>query len=145
MLQLLCHILGDYWLQSDWIALNKSKKTFPCLVHCFLYTCCFLLLTISWKALLFIFVTHFLIDRFPIIIKRLIWLKNHIGPKFEYPIFGFCNTTGYFDDSPYNTCKLNTERNNETPRPFFITVWLYIISDNFLHLTCNYLALTYLQ
>lgn len=153
ILFLLCHFVGDYILQSDWMAMNKNKSTLHCLVHCLLYTSCFLLLTFSWKALLFIFVTHFIVDRFPIIVKRLIWFKNHLNPSLSYVPFGFCDTTGYWDDSPYNTKRLSTVDDNEIrsieekwgkPRHFFVTVWLYIVTDNTLHLICNLIALTLL-
>ena len=141
----LCHFIGDYWAQSDWMALNKNKKTWNCLVHVLIYTACFLLLTFSWKALLFIGVTHFIIDRFPIIVKRLIWWKNHF-PLMDYPDYPLCMSTGYFDDSPYNDLKpdaMDIEKFGN-PRHFFITIWLYIISDNTLHLLFNLIALTFL-
>jgi hypothetical protein len=145
MPQLLCHIFGDYILQSDWMALNKSKRTLPCLVHVLLYTAGFLFLTTSWKALLVIGGVHFILDRFPIIIKRMIWAKNHINPTGDYKSFEQCNTTGYYDDSPYNTKPTGLwVAEGDRPRHFFITVWLYIITDNFLHLLTNYLALAYL-
>jgi len=95
---LLCHLVGDFIFQSDWMAMNKSKKTWNCLVHCIIYTSCFLVLTLSWKALIFIGVTHFIFDRFPIIIKRLIWLKNHINPTFTFVPFDKCSITGYYDN-----------------------------------------------
>lgn len=145
MLQLICHLIGDFWLQSDWCAINKSKLGwegfFACLVHVIIYTSCFLILTTSWKALLLIGISHFILDRFPIIVKRMIWWKNHFPngqPPFEY-----CNTTGYYDDSPYNKRVPHTlhQKMWGKPRPFFITIWLYIISDNTLHLIFNYVAL----
>ena len=147
----LCHFIGDYFFQSDWMALNKNKKTWNCLVHVFIYTACFLLLTLSWKALMFIGVTHFIFDRNPVIIKRLIWLKNHF-PTGDYPPYEWCDSTSYFDDSPYNTYKLNENReawirgnclnkHYGNPRPFFITIWLRIVCDNTLHLLCNLIAL----
>ena len=151
----LCHFVADFIFQSDWMALNKSKKTFPCLVHVIVYTACFLILTTSWKALLFIGLTHFIIDRFPIIVKRLIWCKNHFhfDASKTYPRFTYCDTTGYYDDSPYNTenvfltnwCDIKeNERVLQVygrPRPFCVTVWLYIVTDNTLHLICNMIAL----
>ena len=160
MEQLLAHIFGDFVLQSDWMAMNKNKKTLNCLVHVLVYTSVFLLLTSSWKALLVIGGTHFIIDRFPIIVKRLIWWKNHF-PLMKYPPFIYCDTTGYYDDSPYTTrtvvrhnikehYKIDINDGNGIiekygdPRLFFITAWLYIVIDNFLHLTINYFALTYL-
>lgn len=144
--QLLVHGLGDFYGQSDWMAMNKPKKTTPCLVHVLIYTACFLLLTTSWKALLVIGATHFFIDRFHTPLKRLIWLKNHIGPTWSYPPFRYCNSTGYYDDSPYNLNKPdeNIITKYGKPRHFFITMWLYIICDNLLHLTINYFALKYL-
>jgi Protein of unknown function (DUF3307) len=152
--QFLIHGWGDYILgQSDWMALNKSKRTIPCLVHVLLYTSFFLILTTSWKALLVIGLTHFIIDRFPIIVKRLIWIKNHMNPFCEYPPFTFCDTTGYYDDSPYNTTPIALDKEHDVlikpyfwgpPRLFSVTIWLYIITDNLLHLTINYFALKYL-
>ncbi len=145
--QLLTHILGDFCFQSDWMAMNKNKRTFPCLIHVIIYTSCFLLLTTSWKALLVIGATHFILDRYPIIIKRLIWSKNHLGPWFKYVPYNKCNMTGYYDNVANEVNKLpitNDNINGYTPRLNYVTVWLYIITDNFLHLTFNYLALTHL-
>jgi len=151
MEQLLVHLFGDFFLQSDWMALNKNKNWKPCLVHVLIYTACFLILTTSWKALLVIGATHFFIDRFHTPLKRLIWLKNHLGPTMGYPPFRWCDSTGYYDDSPYNTCNqpdypkiINDEEVYGKSRHFFITIWLYIICDNLLHLTINYFALKYL-
>ena len=142
---LLCHFVGDYILQTDWMALNKNKKSWNCLVHVIIYTACFLFLTLSWKALLFIGVTHFIFDRFPVLIKRAIWVKNFF-PLMDYPDWPLCMSTGYFDDSPYNELKpdrTDIERFGK-PRHFFITIWIYITIDNTLHLLCNLIALTIL-
>ena len=99
MEQLLVHLLGDFVLQSDYCATNKNKKSLPCLLHVLIYTSCFLLLTQSWKALLVIGITHYIIDRYPIIVKKLIWYKNHINPWGKYVPFEYCNVTGTFDDA----------------------------------------------
>lgn len=140
MEQLLVHCLGDYVLQSDWMALNKSKRSFHCLVHVILYTSVFLLITQSVPALMLIGITHFILDRFPQILRRLIWTKNHLGPGFKYVPYRVCNLTGYFDNSrPDETQIIRYQE-----RPKFITVWLYIITDNFCHLALNYLILKYL-
>lgn len=152
----ICHLVGDFWLQSDWMALNKPKPGwegfFACLVHVLIYTSVFFIVfNPSWWALLLIGGSHFILDRWPIIIKRMIWCKNHFhfDPKVTYPEFGWCNTTGYYDDSPYNTYNKVSVLNDPTekygkPRHFFITIWLYIISDNTLHLIFNYVALSLL-
>ena len=147
MEQLLAHIFGDYILQSDWMAMNKSKRSLPCLVHVILYTSVFLFLTTSWKALLVIGAFHFLFDRFPIIIRRMIWLKNHIGPGFKFVPFNKCAITGYYDNFVNGMVgEPNTDEhiNGYGPRLNYITIWLYIITDNALHLLTNYLAIKYL-
>lgn len=115
MEQLLCHVFADYVIQSDWMALNKSKRSWPCLVHVLLYTSVFLLLTTSWKALVVIGVTRFL---------------------FEH-----CKVTGYYD---HFSSPSNIEMNGYSQRLSYITIWLCIITDNFLHLTINYFAIKYL-
>lgn len=139
---LLCHLVGDYILQSDWMALNKSKKSLNCLVHVLIYTACFLVLTTSWQALFFIGATHFILDRWPVIIRRIIWLKNHI-PTGKYAPWTHCDSTGYYDDSPYNSRDYTDYKalKEYTVRHFYITIWLYIITDNILHLICNAIAL----
>lgn len=142
----LCHLVPDFWFQTDWMALNKGKKSLNCFVHVLIYTACFTMLTLSWKALLFIGATHFILDRWHIILKRLIWWKNHF-PTFKYPPFKYCDTTGYYDDSPFNSAKpdkIDMAIEYGTPRLFNITIWLYIFSDNILHLICNLIALMYL-
>jgi len=144
MTQILVHLWGDFVLQSDWMALNKSKRSFNCLIHVLIYTSFFLLLTTSWKALLVIGGTHFLIDRFPIIVKRLIWLKNHLNPQFSYVPFKYCNITGYFDDLTNAKTPKKEIKQYGTPRLFSVTIWLCIITDNLFHLTINYFAIKYL-
>lgn len=134
MNQLLAHLIGDYFLQSDYCALNKTKRHFPCFLHCVLYTLPFLFLTQNFWALFLIFFTHFIEDRWSLI-KYVIWFKNHINPKLSYYSFDKCSVTGYYDTW------LNE---NYEARPKFITTWLYIISDNAYHLLCNFLILKYL-
>jgi hypothetical protein len=88
-------------------------------------------------ALFFIFSTHFIEDRWSLA-KYLIWGKNQILSGFKYPRFKDCSVTGYYDDW------LNYAATNDV-RPKFITTWLYIITDNSLHLACNYFALEFIK
>lgn len=37
MEQLLAHLVGDYLLQSHWMALNKRSSSLACVIHCTLY------------------------------------------------------------------------------------------------------------
>ena len=159
MEQLLTHLISDYWLQPDFVANSKNKNSWICLMHVLIYTACFLILTTSWKALLVIGATHFIIDRFPIIVKRLIWFKNHLNPNLSYVPFRKCGITGMYDniqnevsDLPFEKLHVETitDKNGKvthasyTPRLNYISIWLYIITDNSIHLTINYLALKYL-
>jgi hypothetical protein len=143
MLQLFAHLIGDYFLQSDWMALQKNKKSLNCFVHVLVYSLPFILFftpsPLAWFAIIS---THFFIDRFQLA-KYLIWVKNHLNPTLSYFPFSVCKLTGYFDDTSIGEMR---SRGGllESPRPQFITVWLYIITDNALHLMCNYLALKFL-
>lgn len=64
---LIGHGIGDYLLQNQWMAMNKSATTWKCLVHCLLYTAAVMLCTWpwlhgwTWAGL--VFLSHFPIDR----------------------------------------------------------------------------------
>ena len=141
MEQLLVHGLADFFCtQGTYQAVNKNKKTAPALLHAFLYTLCFLVLTFSWKALLVIGITHFFIDRFSIP-KYLIFAKECIfNPKSWRATWASSNHNGYFD----HVGDVWGEENITKMRPPFIAWWIYIITDNLFHLTINFLALKYL-
>ena len=91
MEQLLCHLVADYWLQNDWMATNKKKKWFPAIVHGFIYTLPFLLLTHSFMALLVIGITHIIIDHTDIVC-RLNQIKNWDFRQDNYSFFYFCSS-----------------------------------------------------
>lgn len=120
--QLLAHAVGDYVLQSDWMATEKTKRSLAAWAHAFAYSLPFLLLSPSATAWGVIVGTHFLIDRWRLA-RYIVWLKN--WPMT--PPWRECTATGYPPD-----------------RPAWMTVWLLIIADNALHVLCNGLALRYL-
>ncbi len=65
MLQLLCHLTGDYLLQTSWMANNKTKSWIAAITHACVYQLPFwFVLHPSPLALLVIFGTHAVIDRF---------------------------------------------------------------------------------
>ena len=155
MLQLILHLVGDYLLQSTWMAVNKTERTLPCLCHCLLYTLPFGLLTQSWVALGIIFGSHFLIDRFKLA-RYLVWAKNWLSPVGFYR-WSCCRLTGYFDaevarprESSFDPDVLDEEdalvleqvNLSKDAAPVWLRVWLCIIADNTLHLLCNYAALS---
>lgn len=140
--QLVAHAIGDYILQSDWMANEKTKQSLAALAHVFCYAIPFVFLRPSWAALGVIVGTHFVIDRWRLA-RYVVWLKNWIAPpkwETEYgphedgawlhrrnPPWAECSATGYPPE-----------------RPAWLSVWLLIIADNVLHVLCNGLALAYL-
>ncbi len=120
----IAHLLGDYVVQSDWMAQQKTSSHVPAAAHALSYAACFLPLTRSPKRLAFIAGTHFVIDRWRLA-RYVVWAKNQAAPaEFRYP-WSEGSPTGYRDD-----------------RPAWMTVWLLIIADNAMHLICNELALS---
>jgi len=138
MLQLIFHGIGDYFLQTDWQALNKKKKgwvgLWACIKHCTTYSLPFKFIG-SWQAVLAIWISHFIIDRTNIVAYLLAW-KNNVK-KFV----AAKNPTYLF---PYKQVYDISNFGFGLDRPFAITIWLYIICDNLLHIICNHVALTYL-
>ena len=57
------HFVGDYLLQNDWMAAEKTKNSGVALAHAGIYSMPFFLLAPSFWWLL-IFGTHFFIDRY---------------------------------------------------------------------------------
>lgn len=57
-----CHLIGDYVLQTDFIAKTKGTNWYHLIVHCMLYCLPFFVIYGSTWQLLFIFITHMVID-----------------------------------------------------------------------------------
>lgn len=68
MIQLILHLIGDFVFQNDNMASVKANKSLYgykwCFIHCFVYTIVFIGATRSIPALVLIFSTHFLIDKY---------------------------------------------------------------------------------
>ena len=116
---LLAHLVGDYLLQSDWMANEKTKRWWPAIAHAVTYGLPFLLVTRSPVALLVIVATHALIDRYRLA-RHVVWVKNFIGPRGSNRPWAECWATGYTPD-----------------KPVWMAVWLMIIADNTMHLAIN--------
>jgi hypothetical protein len=120
MEQLLLHLLGDYIIQNDHVALNKKKNTLKgwiyCIWHCLSYSLPFLLIT-NIYAVAAIAITHMAIDKTNIV-SHFLKYKN-----FTKDISNF----GFIPE-----------------RPFAISIWLNIYADNTIHLIGNYLIIKYI-
>ena len=57
------HLVGDFILQNEWMALNKKRNSFACLVHVLVYLIPFLFCHLQWWQLALIGIQHFAQDR----------------------------------------------------------------------------------
>jgi hypothetical protein len=124
--QLLAHAIGDYVLQSDWMASHKTRRWAPCALHVITYGIPFLFLWPSWNAMVLIVGTHYLIDRYRLA-RFVVFAKNFLAPKSDWSQWEDCAATGYHKDVPH-----------------WLSVWLLIVADNLMHVILNALALKYL-
>lgn len=127
MIQLFLHLLGDYFLQNDWMAVNKSKYSLlgylTCFIHCTLYAIPFGLYYHNWVLAFLIYITHFLVDKFSL---AKYWTK-------------LVNCHWKVED---NT--IQEKLGFSASRPEYLVVWLHIIRDNAVHLMGNYFIIVYL-
>lgn len=124
--QLVAHLVGDYILQSDWMALEKTKKSVAAAAHAVVYTLPFVFITQSPGALITICGTHFIIDRWRLA-RFVVWAKNYLAPPKWHYKWSECVGTGYHKS-----------------RPEWIAVWLLIIADNTMHIIINGVAIRWL-
>lgn len=130
---LMAHFVGDYLLQSDWMAEYKTSSWWVALVHATTYGlpfCAILFvvspnLSVAVLSMMVIVGTHAVIDRFRLA-RYLVWVKNMLAPKrYRHP-WAQCWVTGYHQD-----------------RAIWMSVWLMIIADNTLHVLINSAALSW--
>ena len=57
------HLIGDYLLQTDWMAMNKKRHWLHCSVHVLTYLIPFLLCGLTWWQFVLIGLQHYLQDR----------------------------------------------------------------------------------
>jgi len=126
MLQLILHLIGDYLLQSDWMALNKTKCSKAAAAHAVTYSLPFLILSPSLEAFAVICITHFFIDRFRLA-RYVVFAKSRLAPKSYWHDWEDCKETGYHKEVPQ-----------------WLSLWLLVACDNTIHLLINFLALEYL-
>jgi hypothetical protein len=158
MEQLILHLVGDYLTQSDWMAQNKTKASWPAAVHAFIYSVPFWLLARfaqrPYLAFAVIFLTHFLIDRFRLA-RYVVWAKNWLAPR--KPWYATASLSGWTTNrieifprdvyradrrtAPFYDC---SETGYPSRRPAWLAVWLFIVADNTIHLVINYAALRWL-
>lgn len=127
---ILAHFVGDYMLQSDWMASEKTKPGkagwVPAILHALTYGLPFLFVTRSIFALFILVSTHAVIDHYRLA-RHLGWVKNQFVPRRYWTHWEDCKVTGYPPD-----------------KPVWMAVWLMIIVDNTIHMLINVAAVSWL-
>lgn len=171
--QIVVHAIGDYILQSDWMANEKTKRWFPAFCHALVYSLPFLIFRPSITAWLVIFWTHSLIDRYRLA-RYVVWAKNWLAPPtwWKQSLEGAWSSTTnqiaaiwrtWIDlnadgfDRPDDVRGVMTmKRVPNLPfsvcsgtgyppdRPAWLAVWLLIFADNIIHIVINGAALRFL-
>ena len=126
--QLICHAIGDYVIQSDWMAGEKTRRFSVALLHATSYALPFLFLTHSVYALAAIVSTHAVIDRWRLA-RFVVFMRNGLAPGMSGKRWiDFDPNTGFARD-----------------RPAWLTTWLLIICDNVMHVLINAAAIRVLS
>ena len=109
------HLVGDYLLQNDWLAQNKTKSSLAAMMHAVVYSTPFIFICTSnwWFLICF---GHFLIDRYRLAVY---WIKL-VNWNWNSENFGYAND-----------------------KPPFMSIWLMIIIDNVWHIIINSVSIYY--
>lgn len=157
--QVLCHMVGDYLLQSDWMAQRKTSSLMVALVHAVTYCIPFAVLlwltggsSSRWWGLVVVGGTHLIIDRYRLA-RYLCWVKNFIAPGWidtgkerripnhpDHPYAGSYLEPILVRNHSWADCK---GTGYHSGRAAWLTTWLMIITDNTVHVLINGLALWY--
>lgn len=159
--QFVAHLVGDYLLQSHWMATKKVQRWVPAFAHGFSYSVPFLFFRPSLVALSVIIVSHVYIDRLRLA-KYVCWGKNfiapfrfrqmvpetvwHDDPRLEAPVGYRPLPWGPIDLTTPNPSYSETRDNFGFPAdtPPWMAFWLMVIVDNTMHILINGAALRWL-
>lgn len=117
MEMLMGHLWGDYLLQNNWMALNKTKSWAICLLHCLIYSTSVCLWIQDFSIFHLIFLSHFPIDYWGLGQK---WLDLIRGRNF---------------------LKENQIENEYKTIMVSFSTLVYAVVDNTLHITLMYFIL----
>ena len=102
---ILLHFLGDFILQSDAIAIGKSKKWLPLLTHTTIYSLCFL--WFGWLFVLVTFLTHTATDYFT---SRAISKLFFLDVTTPDSVIGINQYSKAISNEGWSLAKLNNKR-----------------------------------
>jgi len=78
---LFLHWLGDFVLQSDWMAKNKSHSIKALSFHVFIYGAGFFIF-FGWRFALINMIAHFVVDYFTSKLTKKLWEKGDVHNFF---------------------------------------------------------------
>lgn len=120
----MAHMVGDYMIQSHWMANEKTRRWWPAVLHGVTYTLPFALITQSWPALVVIAGTHVVIDHWRLA-RYVVWFRNQLAPFAWRP--SLAEATG-----------------TPASAPVWLSTWLLFIADNVIHMVINVAAVVWL-
>ena len=130
---LLGHLAGDYLLQNEWMAMNKSKNTrigwLAAFIHCVLYTLAICLFMQNFEPIwvVVVFLTHFPIDKFSLAEYYMHFLKGK-GLK------DYVKKDQYFDGLVYVPKPERQSLNRMDALEGGFSAFIYAVTDNAMHL-----------
>lgn len=116
---LVLHWIGDFALQSDSMALGKSKQWKPLLTHTSIYSLCFF--WFGWLFVLITFLTHTATDYFTSRVSSKLWFLDTTTPV---AVIGINNLSKTISREGWILAKLNNKRH-------WFFVWLGL--DQLIH------------
>jgi hypothetical protein len=135
--QILLHLVGDYLLQNDWMAANKTKRLSAAFVHASIYSVPFCWVVSNAYGLLFIVITHAFIDRYRLS-RYPLWARNYLSPKWIEETDDNGTVIGERRNLPWKDC---SDTGFLPGKPVWLSTWLLIISDNIIHVILNGIAI----
>lgn len=139
---LLGHLLGDYLLQNEWMAMNKSKNTWigwlSAFIHCILYTFAVCLFMENFQPIWIavVFLSHFPIDKFALAEKYMHYIKGKGMKDYVLKDLRDTETQGLI----YAPRPPKHELNRYDMLEGGFTSIVYTITDNSIHLIIMYIA-----
>jgi len=125
---LLGHLVGDYLLQNNWMALNKGKDNFigylAAVIHCLIYTAavCLIMWNFDSTWIAIVFLSHYPIDKFGLAELYMRKVKGY-GMKTFIDDVNNSKPHKYINTSPANNMLMGG-----------FTAVVYTVTDNTLHL-----------
>lgn len=88
----MCHLVGDYVLQNDFIAKTKGSNTYHMFVHCMLYCLPFVFFMPMWQIMI-IYIVHVFTDTAKASFNKITYVEDQVIHYSILIIFLIINLT----------------------------------------------------